>query len=298
MQCWIENKSLLELQLGVSRDELYFVWSSVKNTLVTHYEAKHATRATPLTPFASLLVTLHWLKHYPTDKLLAEMVDVAPSTIQEHLQHTIHSLFLTIVPQCFSDYHMPHRGFVDGCLAKVRLVVDSTWITLPHQHDETERKQCYHHKSPTKQALKWQLCTTTTGEPWHISDVVLGSKADVTLLRESGLLDLLGDETLVVGDKGYQGEAQVVTPRKKPRGGEVTKEQKADNKIIGGKRVVVENTFHQFKEWAVLGHEYRGEWRGDAALKRASEIVHVIGALVKRRLEKHPLRAHAKATVS
>jgi DDE superfamily endonuclease len=292
----LNNDKLLEQQIGLNRDELYFVWSSVKQDLVTHYEAKHWKREPTLLPFASLLVTLHWFRHYPTTELLTAMTDAVPSVIHEHLQHTTHSLHLTIVPQCFTDYPIPHRGFKEGCLANVRLVVDSTWITLPQHTEPSDRHDAFHPKAPGHQGLKYQLCTTTDGVPWHISDVVIGSVSDATLIRESGLLDLLGEQTLIVGDKGYQGVEKLVTPTKKPRGGELAEEDAAKNNIIYSKRVVVENTFHQLKQWAVLGSVYRGEWRTRKDYQRVTEIVHVICAFVKIRLEKHPLRAHPKAT--
>lgn len=297
MQRWIDENALLESKTGLSRDELYFVWSCVKYRLVDHYESHHSRSRTPISPFASLLITLHYLRHYPTEESLALEFGVSQSTMSEHLRHTIHSLFITLVPQCFNDYPMPHRGFVEGCLDKVRLVVDSTWITLPHHKHSADRKMLHHMKAPNHQGLKWQLTTTTTGEPWHVSSVVVGSKADITLLRESGVLDLLSDDVMIVGDKGYQGESQILTPTKKPKGGEVTEEDAADNKIIDSKRVVVENAFHIFKQWAILGQEYRGDWRTEVDLQHVTEIVHVIASLVKKHMERHPIRADPTAAV-
>lgn len=138
---------------------------------------------------------------------------------------------------------------------------------------------------------------TTNGEPFHISDVVHGSKSDVTLLRESGLLDRLSADSRALADKGYIGEDYVITPRKKPRLAELTEEEKKENKVKYSKRVVVENCFHEMKRWGILGGEYRGGFREEGDRKRATRIVHVVGALVKRRLAAHPLRADPEATV-
>lgn len=84
---------------------------------------------------------------------------------------------------------------------------------------------------------------------------------------------------------------------KKPRGKELEKEDKAENKIKHGKRAVVENCFHVFKRWAILDDEYRGKYDTSAERQRVTQIVHVIGAIVKHHLVKHPLRADPAATV-
>jgi hypothetical protein len=97
--------------------------------------------------------------------------------------------------------------------------------------------------------------------------------------------------TKFLGDKGYVGEeARIVTPKKKPRGGELTAEEKKANEEIHSTRAVVENCVHEFKRWAILGGVYRGKWRRDASLKKLTKIVRVVGALVKRYLKAHPLR--------
>ena len=263
--------------------------------LVDHYLLHHAQRQAPLSPFASLLATLHWMRRYPSTRSLAAELKCSQMCIIEALNHRIDALFITFVPACISNSSLPPRVYKSGPAAGARLVVDSTYLTLPHHSDKKEGKSFYHLKSPTHQALKWQLTVTTDGEPWHISDVVNGSMSDITLPRESGLLALVTGDTKVIGDKGYIGEEKVTAPRKKPRLAELSAEAKEENKQINSKRVVVENCFHEFKKWAILGEWYRGDHRSDDGMERATRIVHVIAALVKRQLAAHPLRAHPEA---
>lgn len=296
MAKWLDDNALLLTKTGVDRDELRFIWSIMRDKLVTHYETYHDRGTVLLSPFASLLITLHWMKHYPTESHLSTELGVSQSTIKEHLRHTIHSLYLTLVPHCLAHSPMPSRVYKSSNVVGARLVVDSTFINLPHQHDSDDRKRSYYSKASTKQALKFQLCTTTSGDVFHLSSVVVGSVADITLLRQSGLLDLLSGDTLLLGDKGYQGESQIITPHKKPRGGEITDEEKEENKMIYSKRVVVENSIHQLKQWQVIGSVYRGEWKSDEDLQHVTEIVQVIGAIVKRHITTHPVRAQPKAT--
>ena len=216
--------------------------------------------------------------------------NVERKQLREYLDHTLHALFITLVPAELDHSNPLPRAFDSGALAGVCAVVDSTFWVLPHTDNKDDGKKNSHIKSPTRQALKWQLCVTPPGIPWHLSDVVHGAKADITLLRESELMEWTALGTKVLGDKGYIGEPRVMTPKKKPRGGELKSEEKGVNKEKNSVRVVVENCIHQFKRWAILGGEYRGKWRTDEELKKATKIVHVVGAMVKRYVIAHPLR--------
>jgi len=298
MQLWVDDDDVSVFKVGVDRDELDFIWDLCRDTLINHYKEHHHLRDTKLSPFSSLLLTLYYLRHYPTIRCLAAELGVSQPYISENIDHTIQSLYKTIVPACLGDLSIPHRGYKEGVIANVKFVVDSTYIILPHHTSKELSKKCYHMKSPTRQGLKWQLTTTTDGVPYHISDVYYGPKADITILRESGVMEKFSDHTLCMGDKGYQGASHVITPKKNPRGGEITEEEKQDNKLIYSKRVIVENCFHQFKKWLIVGGEFRGAIDNALDLQQIKHIIHIVGALVKRYLMKHPLRADPTATTS
>ncbi len=55
----------------------------------------------------------------------------------------------------------------------------------------------------------------------HVSECYHGSVHDITVLRESGLLEHAEESVQIIGDKEYIGEEYVVTPKKKPRGREL-----------------------------------------------------------------------------
>jgi len=91
-----------------------------------------------------------------------------------------------------------------------------------------------------------QVITAPDGWPLWTSDVRPGREHDTTALRtHTEILPVLRtwtDEDLpVLGDLGYQGEADTITVAfKKPQGGQLTDEQKAHNKTHNGKRAVGE----------------------------------------------------------
>jgi hypothetical protein len=91
-----------------------------------------------------------------------------------------------------------------------------------------------------------QVITAPDGWPLWTSDVRPGREHDTTALRtHAEILPVLRtwtDEDLpVLGDLGYEGEADTVTVAfKKPQGGQLTDEQKAHNKTHNGKRAIGE----------------------------------------------------------
>lgn len=65
----------------------------------------------------------------------------------------------------------------------------------------------------------------------------------------------------LLGDSGYQGlqklHEKVLTPHKKPRKSELTDEQKASNRELARRRVVVEHVIRSLKIFRILAERYR-----------------------------------------
>jgi DDE superfamily endonuclease len=91
-----------------------------------------------------------------------------------------------------------------------------------------------------------QVITAPDGWPLWTSDVRPGREHDTTALREhSEILPALNiciaENLPALGDLGYEGESGTITVAfKKPKGGELTEEQKDHNKTHNGKRAVGE----------------------------------------------------------
>lgn len=68
-----------------------------------------------------------------------------------------------------------------------------------------------------------------------------------------------------LGDSGYQGLAgeheNSQTPTKKPKGGELTKDQKRENRELARKRIVVENVIRYLKIFRIVAEKYRNRRR-------------------------------------
>ncbi len=68
----------------------------------------------------------------------------------------------------------------------------------------------------------------------------------------------------ILADSGYQGlqnhhSAAVFIPKKKPKNGSLSDAEKAENKQLSRRRIVVEHVFAHLKKWQILAVCYRGQ---------------------------------------
>ncbi len=104
--------------------------------------------------------------------------------------------------------------------------------------------------------FKNQIICLPKGE--DIVDVVggeLGPKADITIWRENA--DKFDKNQKFSADKAYVGEPQIRTPKKKPKNGELTQEEKEKNKEISSLRIFVEHLIRIIKIFKVMGERFR-----------------------------------------
>jgi hypothetical protein len=92
---------------------------------------------------------------------------------------------------------------------------------------------------------------------------LLGSKADITVFRQNR--PQICPKVQVNGDLGYQGiealHPKARVPVKKPKNGELTKNQKRNNKRFRRKRVKVEHVIRLCKVFRIVKERYRNKRR-------------------------------------
>ena len=151
-------------------------------------------------------------------------------------------------------------------------VVDATLIAAPSSTKNEDKK-----RDP-------EMTQTKKGNQWHF-----GMKAHIGVDAESGLVHtvecttakvaditmmeacLHGEEEIALGDRGYhktnrtiehfakEGDLCVLTPTKKPAGGELTEEQKVFNRMLSAVRAIVEHPFRVVKrQFGFVKVRYRG----------------------------------------
>lgn len=100
-----------------------------------------------------------------------------------------------------------------------------------------------------------QVACDLNGTVTWVSDPVEGHQHDTAALHASGVLNGLST-ALTLGDKGYQGTG-MLTPIKKPIGGELTDHDREYNKQLNKLRAAVERAIAHLKNWKILHTDYR-----------------------------------------
>ena len=192
--------------------------------------------------FRSVVVTLTYLRRNRVQEELAETYAVSQPTISRAIS-SVTSLLGTVL----SDY-VPTADELDD---RTHYIVDGTllpcWSWRAHP-------ELYSGKHKTT-GMNVQVASTINGRLAWISDPIPGSRHDNYCLGESGLL-VSADPRSWLGDKGYVGN-NMITPVKKPDGGELLDWQKEFNTQINRIRWVVEQVIANFKTWRIMHTDYR-----------------------------------------
>ena len=236
-----------------------------------------------------LLMTMIWLRIYPTYDVLGFLFDLDKSNIGRNLQGV-----LSVLQQELGDeIQWPDKSQRKRDLAAfmqnfpdVVAIVDATEQPTQRPKDGETQKTYYSGKKK-RHTLKTQIVVAPNGELLAVSQTVPGSCHDKKLYDESGVGNKLDDDEAMMGDSGFQGIQhghRAVLPHKKPKDGELTKEQKKYNRQVSQIRVVVENSIGQIKIFRVAAEVYRH------ARESYNGIFQIVAALVSRRIRKRPLR--------
>jgi hypothetical protein len=206
-----------------------------------------------------LLMTLFWLRVYPSYSLLGWLFGLDKANARLHVQDTL--ALLDTLPDFPFDRPATDRKKVrtaDALFAAfpaVGPIVDAKEQPF-RRPDGWDNQKAFYSGKRKQHTLKYQVGVTPAGRVGTVSVSVPGSVHDLTLLRGSGLLDRLEEGEGVMTDKAYLGAGegraglQVVLPFKRPPKGELSKSQRGYNRRVSRRRVKVEHVFAQFRRFA------------------------------------------------
>ncbi|CAF3736711.1 unnamed protein product [Rotaria sordida] len=249
--------------------ELYAICEQPFINYCSHknYRLTNSATTSYFSPMNMLVVTLWHLKHYHSECYIASesnlsqpAVNYLLSTVADILHSCVYPELVSI-PANVSISRTPH-----GLQQYHKLIVDSTFIAIPEPYDSEQRKAYYHAKRSTNYALKVQIACDFHHRIVHVSECFRGSVHDITILRESELLE-------------------------HPHGRELTDEDKNFNHGINSARAAIENINQRLKAYAILSGVYRGTIDD---FHKATKIVQVVRALCNLNLIKHPIHRYTK----
>ena len=112
-------------------------------------------------------------------------------------------------------------------------------------------------RKPGTTGFTAQLVSLLDGSAVYISDPLPGKTHDAKAFTETPVAKIVEHSGGGIGDKGYQGCPGMITPRKKPPGGELSKTDNKSNADISVLRAPVERLVAHFKSWRIFHTDYR-----------------------------------------
>lgn len=239
-----------------------------------------------LTTADQVLLTVVWLRQYPTQEVLGFLFGVSDSTALRAVRRC-----LPVLERAGKDtMRMPDPG--PGRRRKLpALLKDTPGLAVvidsfeQRTHRPKRRQRAYYSGKKKAHTLKSQVgVDEESGRVVDVSDTVPGPWADIKLLKKSRLLKRLPEGVGGIGDLGSVGIGELhpaglgASPRRKPRGKDRPPEDRRYNRAFSRRRIVVEHAIGRLRRFRSVAHVNRHRRRGHAARVRA------VAGLVNRML--------------
>ena len=133
------------------------------------------------------------------------------------------------------------------------MVVDVTECPLQRPSNFYFQREVYSGRTH-QHSLKYEVgVELTTGLYVWFQGAYPGSWNDLTIARSSGLLTKLKPGELLLADKIYVGEPQIITPFKEPK----SEIEEKINSILYSHRIIVENSLSRIKTFNCTQQKWR-----------------------------------------
>jgi hypothetical protein len=209
-------------------------------------------------PFQKVLMCLLYLRHNTSHEVVGRMfgksADTSENAFVEALP-VVRRLFPNEKWEAEKRYGRRDEKWTPAEVERV--IVDSFETYVPRPSNHERQKRLYSGKKK-RHPVKTQIYTDHNGGILSVGKAYRGPKADIKIYEEEPIAELL-EEKPRLGDKAdCDGKhPEIETPTKKPKGKELSEEQKAANKELSKKRVRVEHGIRRAKGWRIVRDEYR-----------------------------------------
>jgi hypothetical protein len=225
-----------------------------------------------------MILMLVYLRHHLSFQLLGLLFHVSESSAHKIFEYW-QKLFQDDLPPSLLEQVKKYPEEMEKIredLTKHELIVDSAEqvIERPSEH-ETQKK--YYSGKQKRHTFKNQFVVLPKGA--DIVDVVAGKPgpmSDIKICRQ--IFSKFDFQQAFIGDKAYVGESQITTPQKKPKNGQLTDEQKEENKLLSSRRIFVEHLIRVVKVFKVIQERFR------LHKSRYNSIILIVCSLVRLRI--------------
>jgi hypothetical protein len=237
-----------------------------------------------------MLLTVVWLRQYPTHVVLGFLFGVSEPTVSRAIQRVLPLLAASGRDTMqMPDPGKKRRRTLDQLLEdtpELTVVID-TFEQRVQRPAECSAADTFYSGKKKQHTLKSQVAVDEeTGHIVDIADSVEGPTADIKLLEKSALLERLPEGVGAIGDLAYVGIDKLhptglaAAPRRKPRGQPRPSEDSVYNRAFARRRIVVEHSIGRLRRYQSLSQTDRNHRQDHAARVRA------VAGLVNRQLDR------------
>jgi hypothetical protein len=187
-----------------------------------------------------------YLRHNGTQEFLGDLRDISQPTVSR-IVTTLVPLVKAVLEEFVPDV-TEAIALVKGRVCLVDGTITPCWSYERHP-------ELWSRKHGTT-GFNAQLVSLLDGEAVYISDPLDGKTHDATAYDQTPVAEIVRNSGGGIADKGYQGR-DMVTPRKTPPGGDLSKGDKENNAVISALRAPVERLVAHFKSWRIFYTDYR-----------------------------------------
>jgi hypothetical protein len=187
-----------------------------------------------------------YLRQNATQETIGGFRDTSQSTISRYV-----AILAPLVKSVLEEFVPSAADAIEVVRGRVVLVDDT--LTPCWSYEKYQELWNKKHKTT---GFNTQLISLLDGTAVWISGPLPGKTHDAKAFKETRAADIVRESGGGFGDKGYQGSS-LVTPKKKPKGGELTMSDKEYNSQIASFWAPVERLVAHFKNWKIFHTDYR-----------------------------------------
>jgi len=211
-----------------------------------------------------LLFILLYFRQYPTQEVQGYLFGIG----QPQANEWVHRLSGVLNQALGYEQQLPERrpaklNAVLAACPDLTFLIDGTERPINRPKDKAKQKRYYSGKKKAH-TVKNNVITDRSGKVLYLSGTHEGKKHDKKIADEEGYCFPAGSKLLQ--DTGFQGykpdSVTVLQPKKKPRGGELTPEDKVINRAISSIRVEVEHHIGGVKRAQIVVQKFRNRVEG------------------------------------
>jgi len=261
----------VNLQYGsVSGSSFANLFGVTKETAAILYA--HAIKQNTKVEPQWVLLFLHWCRQHPTHRHASFIWHCDPKTWRAHFR---------VVFICLASLKM--IDFDDRSKRLFCFVLDGT--ECPIRRTSSGLQRTYYSGKAKRHTIKYELGVhPDTGKIVWVGGPAPGSVHDISMTRIFGVLEKLLRGEVILGDKGYVGEFQIMTPIKPGRREKLNDDEKTLNHFLGSRRWIVEHLIGRLKNFKCLSEKWR------LALPLHSFVFYILCNIVNIDLEFRPMR--------